>query len=47
MWLIVSVWSTSSVEDFACRSYDEYDLADRVRMNGWVIPAYTMPADAE
>ncbi|GAB4819502.1 hypothetical protein N2152v2_006548 [Parachlorella kessleri] len=29
------------------RSYDEYDLADRVRMNGWVIPAYTMPEDAE
>jgi len=47
MWLMVSVRSQSSFEVSTCRSYDEYDLADRVRMNGWVIPAYTMPADAE
>lgn len=29
------------------RLYTEYDVADRLRMRGWVLPAYTMPANAE
>lgn len=29
------------------RLYDEYALADRLRMKGWVLPAYTMPPNAE
>ncbi|EFN55834.1 hypothetical protein CHLNCDRAFT_35292 [Chlorella variabilis] len=28
------------------RLYDEFALADRLRMRGWVLPAYTMPDDA-
>ena len=31
----------------AGRVYDEYDIADRLRMRGWVVPAYEMPANAE
>lgn len=29
------------------RMYDEFDLADRLRMRGWVLPAYTMCPNAE
>ena len=28
-------------------AFDEYHLADRLRMNGWIVPAYTLPPDAE
>jgi glutamate decarboxylase len=28
------------------RAYDEFDLADRLRMRGWVLPAYTMAPNA-
>jgi hypothetical protein len=24
------------------RSYDEFHIAERLRMNGWVVPAYTL-----
>jgi glutamate decarboxylase len=27
--------------------YDEFHLADRLRMNGWIVPAYTLPPNAE
>jgi glutamate decarboxylase len=27
--------------------YDEYHVADRLRMNGWIVPAYTLPPNAE
>ncbi len=27
--------------------FDEYHLADRLRMNGWIVPAYTLPPNAE
>lgn len=27
--------------------FDEYHLADRLRMAGWIVPAYTLPPDAE
>jgi glutamate decarboxylase len=27
--------------------FDEYHLADRLRQNGWIVPAYTLPPDAE
>jgi hypothetical protein len=30
-----------------CRPYDEFALVERLRMRGWVIPAYTMPPGAE
>ena len=29
------------------RNWDLYDLADRLRMRGWLVPAYPMPADLE
>lgn len=29
------------------RLYDEFQIAERMRIDGWVIPAYTMPRDAE
>lgn len=28
-------------------AFDEYHLADRLRMHGWIVPAYTLPPDAE
>jgi glutamate decarboxylase len=28
-------------------SFDEFHLADRLRMNGWIVPAYTLPPNAE
>lgn len=27
--------------------YDEFDVADRLRQRGWVVPAYTMAPDAQ
>jgi glutamate decarboxylase len=27
--------------------FDEYHLSDRLRMNGWIVPAYTLPPNAE
>lgn len=27
--------------------FDEFHLADRLRMNGWIVPAYTLPPNAE
>ena len=27
--------------------YDEFDVADRLRQRGWVVPAYTMAPGAE
>merc|ERR1719375_1187169 len=27
------------------RSFDEFDLADKLRERGWVVPAYSMPKD--
>eukprot|EP00878_Enallax_costatus_P013252 GHUV01013854.1.p1 GENE.GHUV01013854.1~~GHUV01013854.1.p1 ORF type:complete len:436 (+),score=91.66 GHUV01013854.1:437-1744(+) len=29
------------------RSYDEYDVSDRLKEHGWVLPAYTMAPDAK
>lgn len=29
------------------QDFDEFHLADRLRMNGWIVPAYTLPPDAE
>ena len=28
------------------RQYTEFDLADKLRQRGWVLPAYTMAPDA-
>ena len=28
------------------RQYNEFDLADKLRQRGWVLPAYTMAPDA-
>lgn len=28
------------------RSYDEFDISDRMRFHGWVLPAYTMAPNA-
>ena len=28
-------------------AFDEYHLADRLRMNGWIVPAYSLPPNAE
>lgn len=27
--------------------YDEFDVAERLRFQGWVVPAFTMPEHAE
>ena len=27
--------------------FTEYDLSDKLREHGWIVPAYSMPADAE
>lgn len=29
------------------RAYDEYDVSDRLKESGWVLPAYTMAPDAK
>jgi glutamate decarboxylase len=29
------------------RAYDEYDLSDRLKESGWVLPAYTMAPNAK
>lgn len=29
------------------RSYDEYDVSDRLKEHGWVLPAYTMAPNAK
>lgn len=29
------------------RTYDEFDLADRLRSRGWILPAYKMAPDAQ
>ncbi|KAK2075986.1 hypothetical protein QBZ16_001322 [Prototheca wickerhamii] len=29
------------------RMYDEFDIAERLRFRGWVVPAFTMPENAE
>ncbi|OUS36346.1 glutamate decarboxylase [Rhodobacterales bacterium 56_14_T64] len=34
-------------DDAVTNGYSLYDLADRLRMRGWQVPAYTMPADRE
>jgi glutamate decarboxylase len=34
-----------SLRDAAKRMWTLYDLSDRLRMRGWLIPAYPMPAD--
>ena len=31
----------------AQRMYDEFDIAERLRFRGWVVPAFTMPENAE
>jgi glutamate decarboxylase len=28
-------------------AFDEFHLSDRLRMNGWIVPAYTLPPNAE
>ena len=37
----VFAWRLGSTE----RNWDLYDLADRLRMRGWLVPAYPMPAE--
>jgi glutamate decarboxylase len=27
--------------------FDEFHLSDRLRMHGWIVPAYTLPPNAE
>jgi glutamate decarboxylase len=29
------------------QDFDEFHLSDRLRMNGWIVPAYTLPPNAE
>jgi hypothetical protein len=33
--------------EFRQNGYDEFDVADRLRQRGWVVPAYTMAPDAQ
>lgn len=34
-----------SLKDNSC--YDEFEISDRLKQFGWIVPAYTMPADAQ
>ena len=45
---MIWVRSGSQIEQAShgCR-YDEFDVADRLRQRGWVVPAYTMAPGAE
>jgi hypothetical protein len=33
--------------DVVARAYDEYDVSDRLKESGWVLPAYTMAPNAK
>ena len=33
--------------EYRLNGYDEFDVADRLRQRGWVVPAYTMAPDAQ
>ncbi len=33
--------------EYRMNGYDEFDVADRLRQRGWVVPAYTMAPDAQ
>ena len=33
--------------DAPARLYDEFEVADRLRMHGWTVPAYRMAPDAQ
>jgi glutamate decarboxylase len=33
--------------DVVDRAYDEYDVSDRLKESGWVLPAYTMAPNAK
>lgn len=35
------------LKDDPNRSYDEFHIAERLRMNGWVVPAYTLAKSNE
>lgn len=35
------------LKDDASKNWDLYDLADRLKMDGWLVPAYTMPVNVE
>lgn len=35
------------LKDDPDRSYDEFHVAERLRMYGWVVPAYTLAKDNE
>ena len=47
-WWTVCVRSGRRLEQAGLgRRYDEFDVADRLRQRGWVVPAYTMAPGAE
>ena len=29
------------------QAFDEFQLSDRIRQHGWIVPAYTLPPNAE
>jgi glutamate decarboxylase len=33
--------------EYRMNGFDEFDVADRLRQRGWVVPAYTMAPDAQ
>jgi glutamate decarboxylase len=35
------------LKDDPKRSYDEFHIAERLRMNGWVVPAYALAKSNE
>lgn len=50
LYVCVCVYMTtydSSTSLLAQRMYDEFDIAERLRFRGWVVPAFTMPENAE
>ena len=40
-------WYRVLILIWGCRRYNEFDLADRLKSRGWVLPAYRMAPDAQ
>ncbi len=41
--------NVSCADSFAgwCRTFNEFDIADKLKMRGWVLPAYHMAPNAQ
>jgi hypothetical protein len=44
--LLLLLMAAAAAGDTVPRAYDEYDVSDRLKESGWVLPAYTMAPNA-